>query len=74
MSTQENNLKIIICPFCLEYKMMFQEPMSASGQYAYENHIENCPVRRKNRIKDAIDKTLDENADLLLKLGDSDDE
>jgi len=75
MSTQENNkLKIVLCPFCLEYKMMFQEPMSASAQLAYETHIDKCPVRRKNRINDAISKTLDENHDLLLRLDDSNDE
>jgi hypothetical protein len=69
-----DSLKIIVCPFCFEYKMMFQEPMSASGQIAFENHIDKCPVRRKNRINDAISKTLDENNDLLIQLGDSNDE
>jgi len=53
MYTQGNNkLKIVLCPFCLEYKMLFQEPMSASAQLAYETHIDKCPVRKKNKKGD----------------------
>jgi len=37
-------------------------------------HMISCSPSRKSMIQDAINKTIDENYDLLLQLGDSDDE
>ena len=74
MSTQESNLSIFVCPFCFDYKMLYQKPMSVDATNSMHDHIDSCPSRRKNKINDAIKKTLDENHELLLKLGNSDDE
>lgn len=50
--------------------MMYQPPMNPDAEKAYENHIDKCPVRRKNRIYDTINVVIDENRELLEKLED----
>jgi hypothetical protein len=48
--------------------------MGVNATNSMYEHMISCSPRRKNMIQDAINKTIDENYDLLLKLGDSDDE
>ena len=52
MSIQENNLSIFVCPFCFEYKMLYQKPMTKDADHSMKNHIDNCPVRKKNRERE----------------------
>lgn len=65
-----SNLRIMVCPFCFDYKMMYQLPISPDAEKSFENHIDKCPVRRKNRLYDTINVVIDENRELLEKLKD----
>lgn len=74
MYIRESSANIFMCPFCFDYKVSDVKPMSLDDKNSMYEHIDSCPSRRKNRIKNAINKTIDEYYDLLVKLSDSDDE
>jgi hypothetical protein len=50
--------------------MMYQLPMSPDAEKSFEDHVDKCPVRRKNRLYDTISVVIDENRELLEKLKD----
>jgi hypothetical protein len=74
MPMQESNLSIFVCPYCFDYKMLYQKPMSVNATNSMHEHMISCSPRRKSMIQNAINKTIDENYNLLLQLSDSDDE
>jgi hypothetical protein len=49
MPTQENNsLSIFVCPFCFQFKMLYQKPMTKEAEASIETHINNCRKKKIN--------------------------
>jgi hypothetical protein len=44
--------------------------MSPDAEKSFEDHVDKCPARRKNRLYDTINVVIDENRELLEKLKD----
>lgn len=40
-----SNLRIIVCPFCLDFKMLCQLPLTNSAEISYNKHLNNCKQR-----------------------------
>jgi len=42
-----DKVRIIVCPFCLEFKMLCQLPLTDNANISYTKHLNNCKKREE---------------------------